>query len=195
MTIYRVVLPFLIGVTMALNANLSAAGGMNSPRLAAFKNVVGFDEALAKNKLHRDEFIDVDWTRVEVPSQLAGWKTGTRELQPIMEDGGRTFYWQFERGDESMTIIVRIYPPGGIAAGQGFLEIANATTTMAIPYIAGPRDLGALSAIEQGQSNSVFWFDRNVCVEVTRSHTNVSHMEVAYWVQDRMRKHIAKTGH
>lgn len=130
--------------------------------------------------------------RMDVPPQLVGWKIGTRELQPFMEDGSRIFYWQCDRGDELMTIIVHIHRPGTDGAWQGFLEIANATTTVAIPYIAGPGDLGVISAIERGRSNGVCWFDRNVCVEITRSQTSGSHMDIAYWMQDEMKKSIAK---
>jgi hypothetical protein len=182
----------VIGMTMALQAGQATPQEVASPGLMIFRKAIGFDAALVKNHQHHDESIHLDWMHLEVPPQLTGWQTGTRELQPSGEDGSRTFYWQFERGDELLTIIAHIHRPGTDAAGRAFLEIANATTTMAIPYIAGPKDLGVVSAIEQGHSNGVFWFDRNVCVEITRSQTKVSHMDIAYWVQAAMNKSIAK---
>lgn len=159
-------------------------------RLDSFKQTIHFDEALLTD--NKNEYIDLTWDNISPPPQLNDWTVIDHELRLEKMDGSRNFSWQFKKDESLFTIFVRIFKPGSSDASNCFLQIANATTTMDIPYNQGPKNLGTLSAVSKYKGSGIFWFYRNICIEITPSGTEIDHLEIAYWLQSIMLQHKKK---
>jgi hypothetical protein len=170
-----------------IQASHASSERFESARLSAFKRVIQFDRAVQSES--KNEYIDLDLTRLEAPPQLNGWKVVQHQLAVQRGDGSKSLYWQFEKETGSLTIIITLYKPGSDSAAMRFLEIADSTTTLEIPYIKGPSTIGTLSATDKESREDIFWFFENACVELTRFRSDVPHIDIALWLHRQLAEH------
>ena len=121
------------------------------------------------------------------PPELSGWQVQEHGVTSNSDGSKIIFVWEFKNGEEnSLTIQARTCKTVENAANY-FLNTADSTTTTEIPYIKGPEELGAVSAVDGQDGTSYFWFYKNVFIKVTKyPKSKVSALHIALWVQKEL---------
>lgn len=176
-------LAIMSNATSATNASPTSLKG----RIAEFRQALDFDAVVAKE--NKQEFVDLAWEHLPTPPQLAGWRTTKQELSRALPPNGEmVFMMALERDDEFVTITSTIFSSTEQAAAE-FLDFANSSTMMEIPYVRGPKSLGTLSAMDKNRISAVFWFYKNIFTVVEKGNTTISHFDVAAWLHEQMERH------
>lgn len=156
---------------------------LQSPRLIEFRKTIGFDAARAREK--QDVQVLFDWKALQSPPELEGW---SKRLDVNSdENGGHFISIDFTRNEEQVNLTIEIFDPKMNKAPEALLIKADSVTTMKIPYVRGPLDLGTFSLTSPSQSpRRVFWFFHNVHAEVSVHKTSVPALTVARWLQQQL---------
>lgn len=179
--LFAILLGTIINNTFASPGNFYDP--LTSPRLVEFKRTIGYENALAMERI--DQEIIVNWDNFPTPPDLEGWNL--EKSSNLKDDGTRYLRLSFTQKDAQVSISVDVYDPRNNKAGESLLLKANAVTTMAITDTRGPRDLGTLSLISSAKpTDLVYWIYRNVFAEVSTYKTNVSALSIARWLQKQM---------
>lgn len=173
--------------TQASAGEILRVGAM-ADRVADFKKTAQFQEKLVQREKH--EQVCFDWGTLALPDLLAGWK----EVRRVKDSSGDMIYYRlvFNREkDDYMTIDVTVMSPENNLASKEFLEVANATTMSEMSYMAGPDDLGTVSAISKTKQNrSVIWFFRNLFFKISNEANTFDALPLAHWLQKQAEMHI-----
>lgn len=156
-------------------------------RAEEFKKSIQFQEKIAKKE--KAEQVCVDWDKLAAPEAMAGWKV----TDQIKEDlpSYTAYSWVFNRADDYVVVNVKVYPTAKNTAPSDFIDIANATSMQNIPYVAGPDELGTVSAISKSKLNkSVFWFFRNTLIRVSNKANDFDVLPLAHWLQKQAEVHL-----
>jgi hypothetical protein len=145
--------------------NLGAQMNLLNPdaRLEKFKKKIKFDEILAKELITPlYTAVNVDPTRY---SQFEGWLLSSKNAQ---NRGDELFYeWIFKKSKESVLIQIYLSPKSVAETRKRFLDAADSTSTMEIPFEKGPDDIGTLSAIPHHTPyDYIIFVNRNIYVHV-----------------------------
>ncbi len=175
----------LFGIVMT---NPIAAPGkpydpMQSQRLIEFRKTIGFDAARAQET--RVAQVLLDWEGLRSPPELEDWNRRVDVSKD--EEGGMTVSIDFSKNDEQVNLSIQVFDPRTNRAPESLLIKADSVTSMNIPYLRGPHDLGTLSLISPSQpTRRVFWFFHNVHAEVSVYKTAVPALTVARWLQRQL---------
>lgn len=167
--------------SFVLAAGAGGGADFESPRVLALKQRVGFDAAVASERL--DEYVAITLKDFTAPDRLRDWSLD-RELVPA--DGAElALRLRFTRAEGRVTVRAFVYPAAERGAvARRLLERADAVTTIDITDTKGPADLGTLALTgENGAGELVYWMYRNVYAEVATHRTDVSALEVARSLQ------------
>lgn len=153
-----------------------ADGAAASPRVIELKRRIDYDAAVAGER--SDEFVDLDLTRLAVPTALAKWEAD-RQVD-VISDSETLLDLRLKHDQQVVTMRVSLFsaatPRHRVA--ERLIARADAVTTVHISDVRGPRDLGTLS-LTPGSGGTVYWVYRNVYAEVIVFQSPVDKLAVA----------------
>jgi hypothetical protein len=170
---------------MTLALQLPPAGGSGAgehPRVAALKQRVGYEAALATERA--GEHVALDPRDVAPPAVLQGWALD-RQVD-VLRTGETELAMRFTRGAGVVSVNMSFFPPQERQrVADKLIGRANAVTHTDITDTRGPADLGTLS-LTPGTNDTVYWIYRNVFAEVVVFQSDLDKLVVARAIQQQL---------
>jgi hypothetical protein len=174
---------------MTLTAGSVKETTMNPAEIQAFRDRIGIGK-LTDGRAK--DGVRADWNDLPaaLPSYLRRLKFSRGEIIAI-ESGLAEIDFDWSRDPEFLSVWVFVSGVGPQQAREKLVSLASQIMMIRIPYQSGPPHLGDLSVQHTGgQSTTIIWTFRNVCVQVDNNGTGVPVEPVARAVQAFMKAHI-----
>ena len=158
-------------------------------RLIPFKREIGYDEAI-KNEQH-DGLIVIDFTELKAPSFATEWpnEDGWRFHRSVQRGGYLYHSWRMKGILGDAAIVARIFGDYE-SAQQDFLDEANSTSMMFLPWIACSKKIGTVCT-QSDDKQRVFFAYKNIMLDVARLSHEPGHEDfalvLAEWLFDALK--------
>ncbi len=171
----------MIYPTTDLGANMNLYNP--DARLENFKKKIQFDEIVNKESTSPlVTNLSVDPTQYP---QFKGWKLDGKSSKNRGEE--LMTEWIFQNNKESFLIEIYLSPKGVEPSRKRFLQTADSTTTMEIPFQKGPSGVGTLSAIPLQQPyDYILFIYKNAYVHVRSRGAAVDALEVSRLISSQL---------
>ena len=146
-------------------------------RLVSFKQKIGYNEAIKKEK--RDGLIDIDFTKLKAPPFATQWPDERGwSVNEIDQMGGHHYFHSGMRGIYGNAFIEAKVFENYDSAQKEFFLTAGSASISELPWVACTKKIGTLCARDK-RKLWVFFVYKNVIIEVERMGNEHGHDDFA----------------